>query len=225
MDLATRLSVFFLSDTMWLIVQGSLIAAFLAGAYLYATKRMGRKGWGIEELVLGVISVRLLYGLVRVIGQYYIWSQSDLAKLFLTAKLPAWFFDGWPGKVFFFLNNPRGYFFYYSFNHFFLNTFITVIMALIWYGFLRLLKRHQERFFEEGEVQLGFLLALIVGWPGFVLFIPLLFISVVVLSLIRAAVFRLPYTTLGYPFLLAVLVIILFGEKLIALFGLDVLRI
>jgi hypothetical protein len=82
------------------------------------------------------------------------------------------------------------------------------------------LQRHRERYFEAGEVELGALMVLVVGWPGFLVFIPVVFLAVVLISIIRGILWKEAYTTLGLPFFIAALVSLGFTPALIAFFKL-----
>ncbi len=157
-----------------------------------------------KSLVVSSISFRVFYAILLTVSQYYIWSKQEFTK---------------------FLVDSPGYFIFYSYGRFWLNVFIAVGVAFAFYLFLKFLKKYQERFFEEGETELGFLTALIVGWPNFVIFIPLVFISVVLISLFRRLVLKEVYTTLGWPFLIAVLITLILGDRLIQILNLGVLRI
>jgi hypothetical protein len=99
------------------------------------------------------------------------------------------------------------------------------VSALAFYLFLVFLKKYKERFFEEGEVELGFILALTVGWSNFIVFLPLVFLSVILVSIFRKIVFKETYTTLGAPLLLAALLVLLFGRYFIDILGLAALRV
>ncbi|KKU74311.1 MAG: hypothetical protein UY00_C0068G0006 [Candidatus Wolfebacteria bacterium GW2011_GWA1_47_6] len=94
----------------------------------------------------------------------------------------------------------------YVWTHFWLNAVIAIGAALLFYIVLRLLRSHNERYFEEGEVELGFLMALVVGWPYFVFFVPSVFLLVIFLSIIRGVFLHKPYTTLGVPFFLGAVI-------------------
>jgi hypothetical protein len=101
---------------------------------------------------------------------------------------------------------------------------VSLIAASLFYLFLVFLKKYQERFFEEGEAELGFLLSLMVGWSNFIVFLPMVFLSVVLVSIFRQLVFKEAYTTLGIPFILSAFIVLLFGNYLVSLLGLASLR-
>jgi hypothetical protein len=128
-------------------------------------------------------------------------------------------------KGFPFFFGKLGYFLFYSYGRFWLNVFIVFLCAFIFYLFLKALQKWKARFFEIGEIELGALAVLLVGWPGFVIFIAAAFISVILVSLFRLVAFREPYTTLGAPFLLAVALVFLFGGYALYVTGLAVLKI
>lgn len=155
-------------------------------------------------LVISSVAFHLFYAAFLTLGQYYVWSQSEFTKLLLDSP---------------------GYFFFYSWGRFWINALLAIVLPFIFYLFLRLLKKYQERFFEQGETELGLLSALIVGWPNFVIFVPLVFVLVIIVSIFRRLFLKEFYTTLGIPFLIAALVLLLLGDVLITLFHLGVLRI
>lgn len=174
-----------------------------------------RKSIGLTKsrtLIISSISFHVLYAVLLTISQYYIWSQNKFTQLLLNSSLD--------------LSMPvSGYFLFYSFGRFWLNALITIGAAFVFYLFLKFLKKHRERFFEEGETELGFLSALIVGWPNFVVFLPLVFVFVVLLSIFRRVFLKEFYTTMGIPFLLAALIVLIFGNQIVDILSLGVLRI
>lgn len=172
-----------------------------------------------------VLGFRLAYSLFLTLAQYYFWSKDGLTKYLLnfalTPALPVdaikalpWLFD-----------NRLGYFIFYSWGRFWLNLFLTLLIAFVFWRFLKLLKKHKERFFEEGEVELGFLTILISGWPNSLIFLFLAFFGVVIVSIFRLILLKEFYTTLGLPFILSAAAVFLWGSRLAEIFGLSVLRV
>jgi len=155
-------------------------------------------------LIWSVIGFKFFYASIETFGQYYIWSDNKFTKLLL---------------------DQIGYFIFYSWGRFWLEIVVSLVAALAFYLFLVFLKKYKERFFEEGEVELGFILALTVGWSNFIVFLPLVFLSVILVSIFRKIVFKETYTTLGAPLLLAALLVLLFGRYFIDILGLAALRV
>ena len=155
-------------------------------------------------LIWSVIGFKFFYASIETFGQYYIWSDNKFTKLLL---------------------DQIGYFIFYSLGRFWLEIVVSLVAALAFYLFLVFLKKYKERFFEEGEVELGFILALTVGWSNFIVFLPLVFLSVILVSIFRKIVFKETYTTLGAPLLLAALLVLLFGRYFIDILGLAALRV
>ena len=122
-------------------------------------------------------------------------------------------------------SSKLGYFLFYSFGRFWLGLLISLLAAAAFYIFLRSLKKYQERFFEDGETELGFLAALIAGWPAFIVFLLLVFPGVVLVAIYRRLFTGEMYTTLGWPLVLAALASLLWGKSLIIALGLRVLFI
>ena len=117
------------------------------------------------------------------------------------------------------------FFFRYVWTHFLLNFILSVGAALAFYLFLKFLKKRNERFFEEGEMEIGLICALIAGWPNFVVFIPLVFILVALESVFRKIFFKESLTALGLSFFLAAMATFVWGDKIINILGLGVLKI
>jgi len=180
----------------------------------------------IKGLIRVVVYFRVGYAGLFTVLQYFAWTEGGkmsaaLARASLGGDIPVTFVKMFP----FVFGGEFGYFIYYSLSRFWLGAALSLFGAWIFYRFLLALERHQGRFFEEGETELGYLSALLVGWPLAVLFIPLSFACVVLLSLIRLIFLKEPYTTLGWPFLAATLISLVWGGTLLVLTGLLVLRV
>ncbi len=207
-------------------------AVFVAALLLYAFRHHEKaaiksKFLNYRVIIIGTIVFRFLYALLESVAQYYVWTTSDLTRSLLNSPLS----DKVPPEGFIVQAFPSlfktgaGYFLYYAYGRFFLNAILVVICAFIFYFILKALQKYQDRFFDTGETELGFLCCLIVGWPAFVVFVPLAFVAVVIVSVFRGIFFRELYTTLGYPFLLAALMCLILGENLITMFNLLVLKV
>ncbi len=163
-------------------------------------------------LVILAAGFRLLYATFLTWGQYYLWKADSLTQTFLNSPLsPEVPPPGGLENLPILFQNPLGYFLFYSYGRFWLNVFLSLVAAAGFYLFLKFLKRYNGRFFLEGEVEIGFIAALSVGWPNFVLFVPAVLISVVLISIYRLVFLGEAYTTLGYPLLLGA-ILILIGE-------------
>ena len=203
-----------------------LPTAYLAGGIFYFLSRVRR--WPARETFLAlawaVMGGRLLYAALASAGQYYLWAGNDFTRLLLTlpadTKAPTLL-----SRIPYLTENSLGYFFAYSWGRFWLNPLLVAAVALAFYWFLKVLQRYQARFFEEGETELGLVTALLAGWPGFMIFLPLVFASVIFASLVRLLVLKEAYTTLGIPLLLAAGAALLWGDAVISFFDLWALRV
>ena len=179
-----------------------------------------------RKLLFAACAFRILYAILLTIGQYILWANNALSKIFLGSPLMApkdiQLVPAWLSWLF---NGDKGYFIFYALSRFWLSALLSIGIAFIWFLFLKSLERHRERFFDTGEVALGLLAALVVGWPTVVVFVPLVFVFVVVMSMVRMLVWGHRYTTLGTPFVLAMLVALLIGPTLISTTWLSVLKI
>lgn len=150
------------------------------------------------------IAVRLIYPLLLSVVQYYVFASDTFTKALLNNPL-----DGNVPLPFFmqpfsqFFKGHLGYFLYYSWGRFFLGAVLAIICASAFYFFLKLLEKYNPRFFKEGEVRVGFIVSLLVGWPWFVVLIPTVFITTIFISIVKRIFFKEAYTTLGMPILIA----------------------
>lgn len=157
--------------------------------------------------IIFLILFRVFYAGVLTWLQYYVWQHNEFSKLLLPP------------------HQPIRYFLQYSWTHFWFNAILSVGVAFLFWLLLKLLKKYQERFFEEGEPEIGFLAVLIVGWPIFFVFAPLVFIFVILELILRKIFLRESRTTFGLAFLLAAITTFVFGAKLVDILGLGVFRI
>lgn len=178
-------------------------------------------------LTIAVVAFRIFNAALFSAVQYYVWSGQEFTKILINSPLSKEvpLSDFLRNGFGFILDSKLGYFLFYSWGHFWINVLLSIAVAFAFYGFLKVLKRHNDRFFYEGEMELGLLMALIVGWPNFVVFVPIAFLAVVFVSIFRGVYLKEIYTTLGTPMLLAALVTIISGSNLINVLGLTVLRI
>jgi len=162
-------------------------------------------------LIRGTIAFKIAFVLAQTIAQYSVWSGNEFTRIFLTSPNTG------------ILNFKGGYFIFYIWNRFWLSAVLGILIAWIFYKFLVFLRKYRERFLGEGEAELGLLTALLSGWPGFVVFVPLVFVSVALISVMRNAFMKEKYTTLGPSFLLAAAAILAFGPYFSGTFGLQLL--
>lgn len=181
--------------------------------------------WSFRELAWLTAGFRVAYAALLTVGQYLAWSQNELTRSFLTSRVPSGDLPPIFARFFSFFGEHVGYFFIYASGRWWLNIALSIAIAFAFFAFLRVLERHNPRFFNEGEVELGLLVALLVGWPGTVVLLPLLFGSIVLVSLYRMVFLGESYTTLGMPLLLAGAAALFGGHDLVRAIGLGVLLI
>ena len=180
----------------------------------------------LKILIIAAIVFRIFYAILETVGQYYAWRGSLIGKTLIDIPISKSALGFGFDKILFSLfDYSHGYFIFYAVSRFWLNIIISVAAASVFYIFLIILKKYQERFFEKGEVELGFLVALILTWPNIVIFVPLVFLAVVLISICKGIFLKEAYTTLGAPFILAGILTALFGVWLINYFNLGVLKI
>lgn len=179
---------------------------FLTAFYFYYSQKDKFK-FLINKLIAAALFFSAILAIIKTINQYYVWSGNELSRLLLPP------------------HQSIKYFIFYAFSRFWLGVLIGAAVSFLFYLFLKFLEKRQSRFFIKGETALGFLTALLVGWPNFVIFLPLVFVSTILIAIYRQLILKESYTTLGYPFLLAAGLALIFGRAIIDALNLGVLRI
>ena len=203
------------------------LATILLIALLFYMKRR-KNGEGVTEKVFGslivvAIAFRFLDAILKTVGQYYLWAKEPLTKVFLNSGLS----PETPGifsQIPIFDNN-YGYFIFYALTRFWFNVIVVFAVSFLFSVFLGALKKKRVTFFDTGEVKLGVLTALLVGWPQVIILIPVLFLSVVLLSIFRSLFLKKHYTTLGYPLIFSSALIFVLGNFLGLVFNISVFNI
>ena len=178
-----------------------------------------------KRLAWWTVGFKLLYAAILTIGQYFIWNGDQFGKIFLSQPLKI------PNGVSplehlpLFSSSKLGYFLFYSWGHFWLNALVSIALALVFWAFLKALQKKEARYFYKGETELGLVLTLAVGWPNFVVFIPLTFLMVVLVSLFRTIFIKESYTTLGWPLILAAIIAFALGQAILGNFDWEFLKI
>ncbi|MFA6407109.1 MAG: hypothetical protein WCV80_00185 [Candidatus Paceibacterota bacterium] len=180
----------------------------------------------MRGLARTMIYFRIIYAGILSTFQYFVWANGGgLGTFFLNAPLDATI----PVSIFkyapWIFSNSFGYFIFYSWGRFWLNALLSVLVAWAFYKLLIVFKRYNERFFEEGETELGYVTALLAGWPLIVIFVPIVFFCVVLISIFRLIFFRETLTTLGWPFLLSIFATAFIGSTLLTLLHWGVLKV
>lgn len=182
-------------------------ASFVLIAWIYFLKSGLFSRLGISLFIGLVIFFRVAYAAVLSIAQYYVWSREGLTKLLLPP------------------HQPISYFFGYAFVHFWMEQLLAIAGALVFYIILSLARKYKERWLSREEIALGFLIALLVGWPNVVIFIPLVFLLSALASAVHLIVLKNRYSTLSSSFILAGLFAFIWGNIIIELLHLTVLRV
>ena len=136
-------------------------------------------------LVLGAVSLHLLYGIFATWGQYVVWGKSEFTKIFLSSTLPLevpfpslleWMRPAFSGT--------HGYFAFYSFQHFFMSTVALFFITGLFVLFFKLYAQYRPALFQEGGIAIIALAFLIAGWPGAMVLVPLSFALAVFFALL-----------------------------------------
>ncbi|NTW22636.1 hypothetical protein HGA34_03825 [Candidatus Falkowbacteria bacterium] len=194
------------------------ITALLVAAYYYIKKRENAKAV-FRRLLLVVLALKLSKPIFFTWTQWYVWhlSRPEFITVPLSADLRLL---GWL-KLFSFLKSvPGGYFVFYSFGRFWLGVLIALAVATLWWLVLKLLAKQRPGAMLAEELSLAWITAVIAGWPGIILYVPmaLVFTAAGTLYFMAKKIdSRLP---VGWPMIAASIIVALAGTFLVGIFGL-----
>lgn len=196
---------FLFCDMSYLFLAPKILMAILLGLAVisYFSKYKIR----IKYLIIGALAVFISYSGILTWLQYEAWEHNELAKYLLPPY------------------QSVKYFISYAWLHFWLGAIFSIGLALIFFLILFLVKKTRKGFFRENDVELGFLLALIVGWPNFIFFLPLAFALTFLIALYSKIFKKQDYSSIALPFLIAAVIILIFGNNMVDYFDLGALRI
>ncbi len=166
---------------IWVIFLGVVVVRF--------TRPFWVRSIPYSWLVLGAVSLHLLYGIFATWGQYVVWSSNEFTKVFLSSALskevPFPSLLEWVRPLF---DGANGYFAFYSFQHFFLSTIALLFITGLFVLFFKMYAVYRPSLFGEGDIAVIALAFLIAGWPGAIVLVPLslaLAVFFAILTLLR----------------------------------------
>lgn len=172
-------------------------------------------------LVLLVVVLHFGYVAFITVAQYQVWGSNEFTKDFLMQPLahdvPLPFLLEWARSWF---EGPLGYFSFYVFGRYVLSLVFLFVTAIV-LGLLLLLRaRHRPLNFKEGDIPALILSALVSGWPGVIVLVPLGFIIALVISALGKILYRVERTYLPPAFLIAALVANIWGVSILKMLNL-----
>ncbi len=223
------LSAIFLSPALTYVPEiffGALL--LFTGVRYYAYLRRGdlegtKTAKLFGKLVIAAIGFKILYAGFLTWGQYVIWKAGGLSSVLLTEplkKIPADFANSMPWLF----DVKGGYFSFYSFNHFWLEVLLTLVLSFAFYFILLTLKKKNPRFLTVADARLGLVGGIAAGWPGFVVFFVLFLLFFLALGFYRQFVLKEEFTPVTEPLFAAAFVAAAFGFWFVNLLGLSVLK-
>ncbi len=187
----------------WLPAVFFTLIIFFAFLVYFCRKKRLSVAKDFQKLILIVIIFRFCYAGFLTFLQYDFWLQNDFSRFLLPPY------------------QSIEYFLSYSFSHFWLKVLLSVISASVFFIFLYLLKKYRSGLFEEGEIELGFLLSLVSGWPYFLVFVPLVFVFLLVFSIFGRIFWQVKRVKIGPAFLFSSLIISFWGQDLLNMLKLN----
>lgn len=200
-------NIVFQGALSWVLANLSLlifasVLFFLVGLFIFRLFKKQETYWLPKKWAWILIVVLTIFKILTAIKysvlQYFAWKKDPGIGSYLLPPHQSW-----------------NYFAGYVYLHFFYATLLTIVSMAIFYFALKVISKHRAEIFEEGEIELGTLCALISGWPGFVIFAPLSFLILIAFSLVRKLFKNKQFTTITIPMLISVTVVFLFWPQII----------
>jgi len=181
-----------------LIFSGTIILILIIN-HLFSSRKYLRFLKKLEntKLIYILIGATLLFDTVLSILQYVTWHSSPLSRFFLPPY------------------QPINYFLSYILFHFWLAGLLVLILALAFYLFFKLAKKYRDDLVSSEELPLILLAGLLVGWPNFIILVPLFFLLTLIFSVVNLLVFKKKKNTLLYPLIISLVIVFLIGSYLV----------
>lgn len=161
-----------------------------------------------KRLIVGILIAGFGFASFLTVSQYYVWSLSAIGRFFLPPAQPTYFFN-------------------YAFLHFWLGRLIGLSLSLFIFGIFYLIRRYR-RVLSRAEINLVFLVCLLVAWPRQILLVPLFFILAALELIIMVLAyknkrFREAKIKIFWPLILATILALIFSGYLVRVSGLSAL--
>lgn len=141
-----------------------------------------------KKLILFFIGFTLFYNTLLSALQYFVWHNSDFSKFFLPPF------------------TPISYFLSYSFHHFWLDSLLAIIFALLIYLVFYSLRLFKKRTLSSSDERLILLFFLPIPWPGALLMLPLFLFLLLIFSLSILLIFKSKKVVFFWPLLISFLI-------------------
>ena len=175
--------------------------------------------WNI--LIFIATTLNILYPILLSWGQYIVWTYTEITRVLLVSPLapnvPLPWFASYLRP---YLEQPHGYFVFYIFNHFFLTTIVLLLVVVFLFILLLIWSAYKPLNFKKGDIFAIVLSFLIVGWPGVIVLIPIVFLLLILLSLINKIRRKENNISLVFMFLFITPFVVLLTIPLLNIFNL-----
>lgn len=200
--------IFFSWFLIWLplVISGIIVVVVVLNSLLPNRKYLlFLKKIKTTKLIYILIGLTIIFNTFLSVLQYIVWRGSDFSRFFLPP----------------FTN--ISYFLTYVFFHFWLPSLLVATVALAVFLLLKLIKKYRNDAISQEELSLILLSGLLVGWPNFVVLVPLFFLLTLIFSIINLLVFKKKTNSLIYPLIFSLIIVFLFGTYLIKYLSLTAL--
>lgn len=176
-----------------------LIVLPVAGQRYRCFKFFAHRFFSYSRLLIFVLVAGFAYALLLTGVQYYVWRLSLMGRYLLPP------YQG------------MGYFIHYSYNHFYLASLLSLLVAAMFFGLMSLLRKSGRISIGAADLSLCFLLALLSTWPGIIIFLALFLIFSLVAAVVNVFRFKIAEFSPFWPLISASALTILFGRILIVI--------
>lgn len=176
-------------------------------------------------LIIGMVVLRVGYAALSTWGQYYVWEQSPFTRLLLKIGLDRNELGPILGPLYGLFDDSRGYFKYYVIGRFWINALLATALPFVLVGIVKLYLKLRGIAFENYDLKIMAITGLLVGWPKFVIFVPMMLVIGLVLGIGRKVIKGDSYFMLAEAMILAAAILLIGTWNLVELLGLTVLRI
>jgi hypothetical protein len=150
-----------------------------------------------KKLIYIFFIFTILYNLFLTGLQYYIWHASAL------------------GRFFFPPFQSINYFINYSGYHFWLPSVLNLLIAMIFYGIICLCRKYNQKIIDKNEALLLFLVCLLSGWPGILIFLPLFFLVALFSSILNLLIFKNDRISILWTLIISIIITLFFRDYII----------
>ncbi len=196
---------------------GLIVLAF--AVFFFSVK----KERNYKYIIIGGVLFWIIYPAILSVMQFFAWSLDPKTQILLVQPLasetpiPAIFLK--------LLDHKYGYFAFFVYGRFFLHSFLLLLSAFVINFLCKAITRYRANILTSDERMMMVIAALSLSWPVVVLFLPMVFLFLVLHSMFQVFVFKQTYTRMLPALCFALIISLIFGHWLLPWANLQVLTV